>query len=232
MTLTISATLVRFEQLGDRYTTLHIQPQKDSWSHKPGQYTEIQFGVGDKAFSKVYSIASASQEFLDFCIQMNDPRLLDAMTTWIPGETRFLIKPAAGHFYIPPYEAPVVLIAGGSGITPLKAIVEDRVAGARDAAHTLLLYGCADDKEIPFFDELNRLAAASKNLVHVRFFAEHILNRGSSRAEFGRPLSVLNQYVSYESEYLMCGPPPFMEATRAALIKAGISPQQIHQDKY
>ena len=234
MTHKISATLVRFERLGERYAILQIQPQRELWSHRPGQYTEIQFEEGGNAFSKVYSIASAHHDILDFCIQMNDPQLLEASKNWVPGETKFGIKAAAGNFYIPPYETPVVLIAGGSGVTPLKAIVEDRAASSATVAvgNTLLLYGCADDQEIPFYEELKSLAASSKNKIHVRFFSEHILHRGSSRAEVGRPLSVLNQYVSYESEYLMCGPPPFMEATRAALIKAGISPRQIHQDRY
>lgn len=228
----ISATLVRFERLGERYAILQMKPQKDLWSHRPGQYTEIQFGEGDNAFSKVYSIASAHHEVLDFCIQMNDPLLAAASLSWSPGITEFFLKPAAGNFYNPPYETPVILIAGGSGVTPLKAIFEDRALASSDVAKTLLLYGCGDDSEIPFYAELKNVAGLSQGKAQVRFFAEHVLDQAGSRAEVGRPLSVLSQYVSHDSEYLMCGPPPFMEATRAALIKAGVSMQQIHQDRY
>lgn len=232
MTHKISATLVRFERLGERYAILQIQPDKALWSHRPGQYTEIEFGEGEQSFIKTYSIASAHNELLDFCIQMNDPQLVEASENWEVGTTTFQLKPAAGNFYIPPYETPVILIAGGSGVTPLKAIFEDRAKEGPGAARTVLLYGCGDDFEIPFHDELVTVAQDAKGPVEVRFFAEHILDQQKSRAESGRPLQVLPQYVAFDTEYLMCGPPPFMEATRAALIKAGISPQQIHQDRY
>lgn len=227
----ISAKLVHFERLGERYAILRVQPEKDLWSHRPGQYTEIYFGEGTNAFSKIYSIASAHHELLDFCIQMNDPQLVESSKSWIVNETTYELKPAAGNFYVPPYTTPVVMIAGGSGVTPLKAIFEDR-AMQETVARTVMLYGCGDDLEIPFYQELKTLAEDSKGKVEVRFFAEHSLDPSKSRAESGRPLSALLDYISFESDYLMCGPPMFMEATRAALIKAGISPLQIHQDRY
>lgn len=232
MTHKISAVLERFERLGERYAILQIKPEKELWSHRPGQYTEIEFGEGEKAFHKVYSIASAHNELLDFCIQWNDPQLLESALHWKIGVTTFHLKPAAGNFYVPPHQTPVVLIAGGSGVTPLKAILEDRAKQDNKAAKTVLLYGCSDDNEIPFHDELTRIAKNTTGSVDVRFFAEHQLDKSNSRAEPGRPLQVLSQYLDFDTEYLMCGPPPFMEATRAALIKAGISPQQIHQDRY
>ncbi len=231
MTHKIPASLIHYERLGERYAILKLRPEGKSWAHKPGQYTEIQFGEGDAAFSKIYSIATASQDSLEFCIQMNDARLLEAAKQWQSGQGLFQIKAAAGNFYNPPHETSVVLIAGGSGVTPLKAIFEDRITHDSSLS-TTLLYGCGDDKEIPFFTELRKWELDSKGRAKVRFFAEHIVDQAGGRAELGRPLNVLNEYVDFAAEYLMCGPPPFMEATRAALIKAGVSPLQIHQDKY
>jgi ferredoxin-NADP reductase len=231
----ITGTLVQFERLGDRYAVLQIKPNSNSWKHNPGQYTEIGFSEGEKPLNKIYSIASAVRDdgVLDFCIQLNDVDLLEASKTWVLAKTEFKLAPAAGNFHVPPYQRPVVLLAGGSGITPLKAILEDRVYnGGKDLAQTVLLFGCSDDEEIPFHEELRRLAASRPAQVIVRFFAEKKIAKDDKRAEAGRPMAVLDTYVSPDSDYLMCGPPPFLNATRAHLIQAGIPAEQIHQDRY
>ena len=237
MTQKIVATLVHFERTGDRYAILRLKPERNSWKHKPGQYTEITFAEGNEPLSKIYSIGSAlrADDELDFCIQWNDPQLEKLARSWQVNKTEFLLQPAAGNFHIPPYDKSVVLLAGGSGITPLKAILEDRLYNAgkeKDAAETVLLYGCSDDHEIPFYEELKKLADQNPGRVVLRFFAEKILAKGQSRAEPGRPLAVIGPYLNADAEYLMCGPPPFLDAVRAALLLAKIPTEQIHQDRY
>lgn len=237
MTQKIMATLVHFERTGDRYAVLRLKPERSSWKHKPGQYTEITFSEGKDPLSKIYSIGSAlrDDEVLDFCIQWNDPQLVELSKGWRVNTSAFALQPAAGNFHIPPYNTPVVLLAGGSGITPLKAILEDRLYKAgksKDSAETVLLYGCSDDQEIPFYEELKNLAVRNPGKVTVRFFAEKILVKDRSRAEPGRPLSAIAAYLNANAEYLMCGPPPFLDSARASLLQSKIPAEQIHQDRY
>ncbi|MBC7659078.1 MAG: FAD-dependent oxidoreductase [Chitinophagaceae bacterium] len=225
------ATLVHYERIGERYGILRLKPEGEQWTHNPGQYTKILFGTGALSFAKTYSIASAMRAdgVLDFCIQLNDPQLLDDEKQWEVGKTQFSLTKPAGKFYLPNYASPVILLAGGSGVTPLKAILEDRLTNGDPKALSLLLYGCGDDAEIPFHDDLKSLSARHSQFA-VRFFAEKRADK--SRAEVGRPLDVLSTLIDTKAEYLMCGPPSFMEAARAQLTQAGISSQQIHQDRY
>lgn len=233
----IMATLVHFERTGDRYAVIRLKPQTNNWKHKPGQYTEITFGEGPDALTKTYSIGSAmrADDSLDFCMQWNDPQLSELAKSWQTGQTEFGLSPAAGHFHIPSYKRSVVLLAGGSGITPLKAILEDRMYHAgkgQDSARSVLLYGCSDDQDIPFHDALKALADRHADRITLRFFAERLLAKDGGRAEVGRPLSALATYLTADAEYLMCGPPPFLDAARAVLLQAQIPAEQIHQDRY
>ena len=222
-----AATIVHLERLPSRYALIELKAPS-SWTHKAGQYANLRFD-NDQAH-RPYSIAShpRSDGILQFCIQLNDPKLIEFLDQCVLGKTEIGISHAGGRFHNPPLEQDALFIAGGSGITPLKAIIEDRLANGSKAQMTLL-YGCADDLSIPYYQELKTLAEQHPDQLTVRFFAEDIIMQ---RAEAGRPVTYLSSYIKPGVDYLMCGPPTMLEASRKLLQDAGIADQSIHQDRY
>jgi ferredoxin-NADP reductase len=217
----------RIEYVGRRYAIIEAQGSPD-FIYSPGQFTKVIFEDNEGSFERYYSIATAPRGdgSFELCLILDDQRTRNLVAGWTPGSS-FRCSAPSGRFAIPPKDRPVVGVAGGSGITPLKAIIEDRLQH-KASAPTALLYGCQSDSEIPFYEDLTELANEHASF-KLQIFADHIT---MGRALPGRPLDQLDRFIIANADYLLCGPPAFMEAARALLIQRGVASDAIHQDRY
>lgn len=224
------ATIEGLLAVGQRYVTLILRAPPEAPPHAPGQYTQLEFADELGTFRKFYSIASAARvdRCFDLCLLLDDPRLKQWVQRQTLGSVVHFARPQ-GRFFVPPLERRVLMLAGGSGVTPLRAILEARLLQGMDSAPAVLLFGCQNDLEIPFYEQLLALEARFGERVRVRIFAEEVR---AARASHGRPLAVLQQHIAAQQEYLLCGPPAFMHAAQRALEEAGIAAQHIHQDRF
>ena len=119
----------------------------------------------------------------------------------------------------------VLLVAGGIGITPLRALLEALPARPGDLT---LLYRVRDAREIVFRDELDTLARARGARVHYLV--------GGRAAAGADPLdaAALERLVPdiREHDVYVCGPVPMMERVAAALRRLGLPAGQIHQERF
>jgi len=125
--------------------------------------------------------------------------------------------------------AKALLIAGGIGITPIRALAEELLARGRDL---VLLYGNRNRESVVFEKELADLAAASAG--KLRIF--HVLSDDPSwagekgridRERLGRLVPDLG-----EREVFLCGPPPMMKGVRAALRELGVPKRRVHYERF
>ncbi len=221
------ASVRRIEYVGRRYAIIEAQCTPD-FIHSPGQFTKVIFEDREGSFERYYSIASAPRGdgSFELCLILDDLRTRQLVDTWTTSSS-FRCAAPSGRFNVPAQERPVVGIAGGSGITPLKAIIENRLSQGTKAP-TILLYGCQSDAEIPFFEGLQELATEHSGF-QLQIFADQI---SMGRAQPGRPLDQLDRNIIANAEYLLCGPPAFMEAARQQLVQLGVAADAIHQDRY
>jgi len=123
----------------------------------------------------------------------------------------------------------LLLIAGGIGITPLRAIAEEVVLSGRDA---LLVYGNRTAQEIVFRDELDVLATASGGRLRVI----HVLSNDPSwTGERGRvDRARLSRLVPdiRERDAILCGPPAMMASVTHALKELGMPSPHIHSERF
>ena len=121
----------------------------------------------------------------------------------------------------------VLLIAGGIGIAPLRALFEELPAGPGDLT---LLYRASRPKDIVFREELDHLAKARGAAVH------YLIGARGSRAMPEDPLApgALRKLVPdlREREVYLCGPTPMMEAVRDGLRLLGIPQRHIHFERF
>ena len=119
----------------------------------------------------------------------------------------------------------VLLIGGGIGITPLRALFETLPAGPGDLT---LLYRASEPTDVVFREELEQLARRRQARLHF------LVGR---RAELGYdPLSARalasNVADLKRHEVYLCGPAGMAEAARRALRRAGVPGRQIHHESF
>jgi ferredoxin-NADP reductase len=136
--------------------------------HRPGQHVDVRL-TGEDGFSaqRSYSIASAPEASkLSLSIERIEegevsPYLASEV---LPGDRFELRGPIGGYFvWTVASGGPLFLVAGGSGIAPLMAMLRHRAA-LESKIPTVLLYSVRRFEEIIYREELDRLAAKGDGL--------------------------------------------------------------------
>lgn len=110
-----------------------------------------------------------------------------------------------------------VLVAGGIGITPLRALAESAPAGK----HVKLLYSVRTSDQAVFRDELASLDGVATEV------------KASDEAGHVTTTQVLAATPEpMETDYFLCGPDSMMVALRSGLIAAGIDARRIHTERF
>ena len=142
---------------------------KDAYDFAPGQYLTLRAEVGGEDLRRSYSIASAPGEPLTVGVKKIADGSFSAYAHGLkPGDT-VAVMPPEGHFTCTS-EREIVLIAAGSGVTPMISIA---AAALARKARVTLIYGNRNTDSIMFRDAL----AALKDRYIDRFTLLHILSR-------------------------------------------------------
>lgn len=130
---------------------------------------------------------------------------------------------------------PIVLLAGGIGITPLLSMLNAVIdAGTMREVH--LFYGVRNSGDYPFQDHLRRIAQEYPNIrVHTVFSQPLDTDRvGHGFDSTGYvTVDLLTQHLASNNyEFFVCGPPPFMTAVEADLRTWGVPQDRVHTEAF
>jgi predicted ferric reductase len=143
-----------------------------------------------------------------------------------PG-TRVLVEGPFGTFV--PVEdgiGGVALIAGGIGITPLRAMVDELIASGRAVT---LIYRVLEEEDLVLRDELVPYETEGK-LVVVNIVGDRSKPGGERLLSSQHLLELVPDLV--EREIFLCGPPAMMRHVRASLVPLGIPNRRIHVERF
>jgi ferredoxin-NADP reductase len=204
--------------------------------HKAGQHVDVRLTAEDGyQAQRSYSIASAPEDNrVELVVERLDdgevsPYLTDELR---PGDRLELRGPIGGWFA---WEAkdggPLFLVAGGSGIAPLMAMIRHRAAAGSDAS-CHLLYSSRSREETIFAEELDQLAASDGSL---QVF--HALTRSQPPGWTGyarRIDRVMLAEVSPGENLLafVCGPTPLVESVATELVGLGHDARRIKTERF
>lgn len=143
------------------------------------------------------------------------------------------VQAPRGHFYLDDSsERPVVLIAGGVGITPLLSMVNS-VAEGKSGREILLFYGVRNQAQHAFKAELSELTEQHPN---VRMVVCYSKPTDDDEEGEGRDyhhsgwitIELLKSYLqSTNYQFYLCGPPAMMETLTGQLAKWGVADKDI-----
>jgi ferredoxin-NADP reductase len=204
--------------------------------HLAGQHLDVRLTAPDGyRASRSYSIASAwTGDTIELTVeQVPDgevsPYLVDVLKVGDPLEIR---GPVGGWFvWKPEQEGPVQLLAGGSGIVPLMAMLRAHAA-AGSTTPARLLYSVRRPASVIYVEDLKELAASDD--VGVRLVYTREAPAGEPRV--GRIDAELIQQLTFtpaeSPTTYVCGPTPFVEAVADLLVAAGHDPARVRTERF
>jgi len=141
-----------------------------------------------------------------------------------------------GSFHIQPGQSDKVMIGGGVGMAPLRAITHAFLA-SHTSPNCHFFYGARSHEDVFYETELDQLAAQ-----HDNFYWTIALSNPKPETTWsghtGYIHDVLDEkflstYPNPENcDYYLCGPPLMMQATKALLIEAGVEETHIFADDF
>lgn len=204
-----------------------------AFAFRAGQFLTVQVLTDGQPKVRCYSISSAPEASGYLEISVKRQGVVSGMlhATLRPGST-LLAKPPAGRFTYPEGDdRPIVLIAGGIGITPLVSMLRHGVV-AEPGRPITLMYSARGRRELVLWDELSALARRHPLVRLVGTVTERDENW---QDRVGRiDAALVGNYVpnAAHSVFLMCGPLDMIGSIRKVLLAQGVPDAQIRSEVF
>ena len=203
--------------------------------HVAGQHLDVRLTAEDGyQAERSYSIASAPEEPLAVTVERLEdgevsPYLVDEAREGDAFEVR---GPIGGYFVWEPDDpAPVLLIAGGSGVVPLMSMARDR---AREGSSTpmRLLFSSRTLEDVIYRQELEALAGNGFEVVHTLTREQPPGWSGYSRRIDDDLLRDVAWPAEDEPKVFVCGSTRFVDAGADGLVRLGYDPRWIRTERF
>ncbi len=205
----------------------------EDFTFEAGQFVTVQVQVDGTPHARCYSICSAPEAtgYLEIAVRRHGLVSSVLHATARPG-SRLLLRAPAGRFVYPRGDdRPLVLVAGGVGITPLIGMLRHAVlADPQRPIHLLLSANTAAD--VPFRDEL---ATTSRRHPHVQVTVAITGEPASLPLHAGRIDADLVRASVPEprhSIFMLCGPPPMVADMRTLLAALDVPDGQVRSELF
>jgi ferredoxin-NADP reductase len=221
-------------QTSDSKTLRFIVPNDRKINARPGQFLTFSFLFDGKKVVRSYSICSSSAR--SGYVEITTKRVNQGCVSLFLNDRASVGMTVEAHgpfgqFYFDDSKHHnVVLIAAGSGITPMMAMLRyiDDLCVQTTAT---LLYCVRTSDDIMFESEFEQLRSRQKLQYYVVLSEPHVEWSGP-RGHINREFIADTVKDLKSSDFFLCGPPPFMEASRAILMGLGVEPERILQESF
>ncbi len=236
LTWTVAELVERVDETA-RVRSLTLQVP--GWTgHLPGQHIDVRLTAEDGyRAQRSYSIATpVADGRVTITVERLEggevsPYLTDVL---VLGDRLELRGPIGGYFvWEPGRGGPLLLVAGGSGIAPLMAMLRARLQADSDVPVRMLL-SWPSGEDVIYADELNTIARDAPGVE-----ITHTLTRSAPDGWMGRTgrfdreaLKAMGWAPSQRPLAYVCGPTGFVEAVASALVELGHDPARVLTERF
>ncbi len=227
---------LRDETATARTIGLEIQ---DWPGHRAGQHVDVRLTAPDGYSAvRLYSIASAprSEGRVEITVErLDDGEVSPYLTRQVAVGDRLELRGPLGGWFVwhPEQSEPIQLVAGGSGIVPLMAMIRSR-RSTNGAAPFRLLYSVRDPGAVYYRGELD-VPTDERSALRVTYAYTRAAPQGWPRRP-GRIDAALMASTTWPSKLgatcYVCGPTSFVESAAGLLVAAGNGPQRIRTERF
>jgi NAD(P)H-flavin reductase len=191
-----------------------------------GQYVNLEVdGV-----TRSYSMANGSKNGreLEFHIALLDDGAMSERLRAAKVGDPVTIHGPHGVFYLRNGEAPITMVAGGTGVAPMLSMLRSMIADGRADHEVTLCYGANTPEELGAREDLVALRARMPNL-DLRYAA---VSGSSGEVSGGYVTDLLNAPELEGRQMYLCGPPRMVEAARELAKRAGLQSSAVYSEEF
>jgi ferredoxin-NADP reductase len=221
-------------------TARTITLEAPDWpGHVAGQHVDVRLTASD-GYSAVRSYSIASAPNPEKCVEITVERLPDGevspyLTQELAVGDRLELRGPIGGWFVWRAEQiePIQLIAGGSGMVPLMAMIRSRAASGSTAPFRLL-YSVREPRGILYRDELKKRSTKDRALM-LAYAYTRVVPKDWLRPP-GRIDAALVAEATWPSKLeptcYVCGPTPFVEIAAGFLSACGNRSDKIKTERF
>ncbi|MEL7350563.1 MAG: sterol desaturase family protein [Cyanobacteria bacterium J06560_5] len=209
-------------------TSIYFHPKdKNFYSYLPGQHLNLRIKVNGRVYDRIFSLSSSpvADDFLRITVKQhsivtnylrNEANVGDEVQALYPsGQFNLWLNSSQPKQYL--------MVAGGSGITPLYSMIRSILAKEKDSKVSLLYANKSEESAI-FADEIEALSCEDDRFTAVDFIS------GQRRLSKAAIAPYVNNQVP--TEVYLCGPTGLKTAMKKYLTELGFSKQHLHQEDF
>lgn len=233
-----------FERKGQDSVTVRLKPT-DSFNNKPGQFINIMLMIGGECITRSYSLSSVPElnEIPEVTIKRIQGGIFsNYVVDNIENIEQWNIEGPMGNFYLSDNIAktgPIVLIAAGSGITPVMSMLKYSLHYSDN--EVVLLYGSRTLQDILYYKEIEALREKYNMRLHVYYFLSQdmtatngidIINGRITKLLFKKLVKEVLKEKMTAAHYFLCGPEEMIGNIQSAIESLGIKNESIHREYF
>jgi len=220
------------QRLSDTTAILRIDVSgvDDTITFKAGQFAQVQVPGTDVWRNYSFAHPDDGRTELEFIIRLlPDGVMSDYVRDRAKPGDRIALRCSKGGFYLRPVVRPVILVAGGTGLSAILAMAQSLDSDIGQPVH--LLYGITAAEDLCKRDELEEL---TRRIPGLRL---HIIV-SQPDAEWDGPVGLVTDLLDEsmlsdgDADVYLCGPAPMVEATRNWLDNNGIHRIGLYYEKF
>jgi ferredoxin-NADP reductase len=210
----------------------------DWTAHRPGQHYDVRLTAEDGYSSqRSYSVASEPERTgeIDITVErIGDGEVSPYLDDTVIVGDRFEVRGPIGGYFVwdKSIDGPLLLVAGGSGIVPLMAMLRHRAAaGVKDPAR--LLYSSRTYEQIIYGQELEMLARKDGlTISHTLTRSQPAGWKGYTRRIDDAMLKEVSGPLGRAALAYICGPTALVEVAADGLERVGLPAERIRTERF
>ncbi|MDX8033387.1 2Fe-2S iron-sulfur cluster-binding protein [Lentzea sp. BCCO 10_0856] len=207
--------------------TLVLEDGK-AFDFRPGQFFTLVTDIDGRRVRRPYSASSVpGAPRLEITVKRVEGGRFSGHVHQLAVGDRLFVRGPSGAFHVDQQAGhDVVLIAAGSGVTPMMSMIRTLLASSTDRRIALLYSNRTVDETI-FAAELARLAE------HDRLSVTHVVTSRDGRLDGAAVRRWAGGLaLSADARYYLCGPESLMDTVREALESLGVQDDRVHAERY
>lgn len=209
-------------------TSIYFQPEdKNFYDYLPGQHINLRIKVGRKVYDRIFSLSSSPvvDNFLRITVKQhsvvtrhlrNSAKVGDEVQAlYSSGQFNLWLSLSQSKHYL--------MVAGGSGITPIYSMIRSILAKEKESKVTLLYANKSRESAI-FFQQIEALS-----LQNEQFTALHFI---SGEARIDKIVLARCLQNQLNPEIYICGPARLKASVKTALRELGVDKRHLHEEDF